>query len=266
MQEIEPGYSVDSWMQSLYHLGLIANIFAILLMVCGLVWFIYLRKEGNFREIKWKGRRLLFVSIVVVPFFVLLIGHFYAADVSKRVSFCGSCHVMQSYVKDMINPTSISLAAIHYDRAVINENQCRACHEKYYGIKGDAFAKLTGSRHALKYIWWEARKLFTGNNYEFNIEVPSKLSLNSNCLNCHGRSIKSFFHIIDHQINYDFMEEAKNISITKDRQEIKAAQQAAIKKLDDNEHIHCYAEGCHETVHIKPEGFDHAYSKKTNSR
>lgn len=98
---------------------------------------------------------------------------------TKSVQSCASCHVMKSFVKDLTNPASETLASAHYRNKWIAENQCYSCHTSY-GVHGTMEAKLGGLRHWILYVTdtWKEPIRYRG-------KYP-----NSNCLACHGATPK----------------------------------------------------------------------------
>jgi nitrate/TMAO reductase-like tetraheme cytochrome c subunit len=95
---------------------------------------------------------------------------------AQRVEFCGSCHVMTTFVEDMRDSHSEKLAALHFKNRWIRENQCYTCHTNY-DFLGPIDAKWRGMRHLVAYYLSDSR--------------PPKLYRsfpNQNCLQCHGES------------------------------------------------------------------------------
>lgn len=98
---------------------------------------------------------------------------------TKSVQSCASCHVMESFVKDLTDPKSETLASAHFRNKWIPENQCYSCHTSY-GVHGTLEAKLGGLRHWALYV--------TG-SWKEPIRYRGKYP-NSNCLACHGGTPK----------------------------------------------------------------------------
>lgn len=120
---------------------------------------------------------LLLFGITVFPGFALLLGVSAAIDDAKRPEFCGSCHVMQPFSRDLKDPGSPTLAATHYQNRYILEHQCYTCHTDYEWF-GPLKSKLTGMRHLWNYE--------TG-HYTLPIRIRSPYRV-ANCLACHGEA------------------------------------------------------------------------------
>jgi len=122
---------------------------------------------------------MLFTGICLLPTPVMLLSTAVGLEQSKELDFCMSCHVMNPFVDDLKNPTSKTLAALHYKNRYIQREQCYNCHTDY-GILGTMQAKLAGLGH----IW----KAGTG-----SYKLPIKMSKPYNfaiCLDCHAGSAK----------------------------------------------------------------------------
>lgn len=120
---------------------------------------------------------LLLFGVVVFPGMTLLLGAERAMDDAKRPSFCGSCHVMQHWANDLVDPQSKTLAAVHYQNRYILEDQCYTCHSDYT-MFGPLQAKLGGMRH----LWYYA----TG-TYKLPLKIREPYHI-ANCLHCHGEA------------------------------------------------------------------------------
>ena len=104
-----------------------------------------------------------------------------------QLSKVAKCHVMDPYVRDMMNPESRTLAGKHFKNKWISDHQCYACHTTY-GIHGTVAAKRDGFRHWFLYITgsWEEPIQYSGS-------YP-----NSNCRSCHEGTPK-FEQVNSHQ-------------------------------------------------------------------
>lgn len=124
------------------------------------------------------SRWLLFLGIVVLPVPVTFLSAGIGMEESKAVSFCASCHLsMGPFVRDMTDPGSGTLAALHFKNRYLQREQCWTCHSDY-GIAGTASAKRTGITHIVKYTtgaWSPPIHLFRP--YPWRI-----------CLGCHEQS------------------------------------------------------------------------------
>jgi len=132
-------------------------------------------------------RWLLLAGIPVLPGLALLVGASRVMDDAKHPEFCGSCHVMGPFIRDLQDPASTNLAALHYQNRWILRDQCYTCHTDY-GLTGPLQAKLDGVRHLLHY------ELGT---YRLPIRLRREYNT-ANCLHCHAES-KAFLgsHDVD---------------------------------------------------------------------
>ena len=116
-------------------------------------------------------------GIVFLPVAAYALGGMLVMEDSKKVSFCGSCHLMAPIVESL-EQEGDSLAAIHYRRGrVSHEQACFVCHSGY-GIWGTLDAKRAGVRHMLHTVT---------KGYTLPIEHEGPFDIDS-CLNCHARS------------------------------------------------------------------------------
>ena len=152
---------------------------AALPFAAGLVALVFLLAIRRFADVPDAPRHhwLLLFGIVIVPGLALALGFGRALEAMKRPQFCGSCHVMSPFIKDLQNPDSSTLAAVHYQNRYIREHQCYTCHTDY-GLFGPMRAKLAGIRHLWNYQ--------TG-NYEIPIKIREPYR-DANCLYCHGEA------------------------------------------------------------------------------
>ncbi|MFZ3216502.1 MAG: NapC/NirT family cytochrome c [Candidatus Acidiferrales bacterium] len=144
----------------------------------GLVIFSLLKYHGTaVGPVSWT---LLLVGAVVFPLLLTGVGTILVFERAERVEFCASCHLtMKSFVDDMKNPASNSLAALHYKNRYIPDDQCYACHTSY-GLFGTVQAKKEGLNDVYKY-------------YTRTFHLPIKLRHpypNTDCLKCHAGSVK----------------------------------------------------------------------------
>lgn len=121
------------------------------------------------------GRWLLLFALVVAP--ILLTGASVTVGIheSSRTSFCMGCHEMEPYAKSLFVDNTQALAAMHYQKRLVErDSTCFSCHTDY-ALFGDAKAKVNGLRH----VW-----------VHYFGTVPTKIALyqpypNHNCLHCH---------------------------------------------------------------------------------
>lgn len=121
---------------------------------------------------------LLFLGIF--PILLLAFDNFSTLEYSKEVKFCGSCHkTMQSYVNDLRDPQSRSLAALHFRQRAAIGTECYACHANY-GLHGTFTAKLKGLQEVVTYA--------TG-RYQLPIRMEHAFE-NAYCLKCHDGAMR----------------------------------------------------------------------------
>jgi len=123
---------------------------------------------------------LLVTGVGLLPGLVSGFGSILVLQRAEKVEFCGSCHLtMKSYVDDMHDPKSGSLAALHFKNRYIADNQCYECHTSY-GVFGTLEAKAGGVKDVYKY-------------YTRTYTLPIKARTpyrNGDCLKCHAESVK----------------------------------------------------------------------------
>lgn len=150
-----------------------------------------------FTLVRYRGRlagpapwAVLGVGIGILPLILISFGAVLAVSRSKKVEFCASCHTpMQVYVNDMLDPSSASLAAVHYKNRYIPSDQCYVCHTSP-GLTGAVQAKTQGIVDLYKY--------YTGT---FHVPLAMRNPYrNSYCLKCHAEAAK-FLVTIDHRRN-----------------------------------------------------------------
>jgi len=144
----------------------------------GLVLYSLFRYRGkDVGPISWG---LLIAGAIVFPMILSGVGTILVFERVKTVQLCGSCHLtMKSYVDDMMNPNSNSLAAVHYTNRYIAENQCYECHTSY-GMSGTLEAKKQGIIDIYKY-------------YTRTFQLPLQLRhpyRDGDCLKCHAGATK----------------------------------------------------------------------------
>jgi len=126
-------------------------------------------------------------GIVFLPVAAYALGALLIMEDSKKVAFCGSCHVMTPIVSSLTGDGD-SLAAVHYRRGLVShEEACFVCHSGY-GIWGTIDAKMAGVRHMLRTV---------AHDYTFPIHLAGPFDIGS-CLNCHARAA-TFRAVVPHQ-------------------------------------------------------------------
>jgi cytochrome c-type protein NapC len=79
-----------------------------------------------------------------------MLGNAHNMETTKKVAFCGSCHVMTSYVQDVHDKRSESLASLHGRLPVFHDDACYACHADY-GMYGGVTTKINGLHHVVAF-------------------------------------------------------------------------------------------------------------------
>lgn len=145
------------------------------LVSAGLILTVLLRRRAwrLMAAAKW----ILLAGFFVLPSMTMLLGNVVGFHRTKQS--CSQCHTMDPWVADMKDPKSQTLAAKHYQRRWINEDQCYTCHTGY-GLAGNVQAKIGGLSHVTKYY-------FTGVPEEIRIRSPFPPAT---CLHCHADTEK----------------------------------------------------------------------------
>jgi cytochrome c nitrite reductase small subunit len=158
--------------------GSLTTIFAVLILLLVIVTVFYERRWGKPPLLS----PLRFTSLCVFPLLIFFFGSFATLEGSKRTGFCHSCHsAMDLYVDDMRNTESTTLAAVHYNKRLIQTEECYSCHSDY-GVWGTAEAKARGLVHL--YYWFTNAATARG---EEQIALYGSYQ-NSLCLFCHAGS------------------------------------------------------------------------------
>lgn len=89
-------------------------------------------------------------ALFLLPSGVALLGNVENLETTKKVAFCGSCHVMTSYVEDVRDPSSKSLASAHGRLEIFREEACYTCHADY-GMYGGVTTKIGGMHHVVAF-------------------------------------------------------------------------------------------------------------------
>jgi cytochrome c nitrite reductase small subunit len=134
-----------------------------------------------FRQRAWKvlapAKWVLLFGLLVLPMITMLLGN--VVGFHKSHQSCSQCHTMDPWVADMTDPKSTTLAAKHFQRRWINEDQCYTCHTGY-GFTGNIKAKIGGLSHVTHYY-------ITGVPAKIHIKEPFPPST---CLHCHAETAK----------------------------------------------------------------------------
>lgn len=145
------------------------------LVSVGLILAVLLRRRAwrLMAAAKW----MLLAGFFALPSMTMLLGNVVGFHRTKQS--CSQCHTMDPWVADMKDPKSQTLAAKHYQRRWINEDQCYTCHTGY-GLAGNVQAKIGGLSHVTHYY-------VTGVPPEIKIKRPFPPAT---CLHCHADTAK----------------------------------------------------------------------------
>ncbi len=160
----------------------------------------------------------LLFGIGVFPIATAGSGNYAGFEATKAVTFCGACHVMTPYKRDVFDPTSTSLAAIHSRNAVFGRESCYTCHADY-GMFGTIKTKMGGMGHVYQYLL-NYRDMPTDEflrTIELRRPFPS-----TTCIRCHTTSAPGWAAVGDHAALLDEMRTGK---------------------------VGCVGEGCHGPAH-----------------
>ncbi|HSB06868.1 MAG TPA: hypothetical protein VLK23_16960 [Thermodesulfobacteriota bacterium] len=146
----------------------ITCVFILAGIILSLILFRGRQTEGN---ALW----LHLLALGILPMVLLPIGNFTVLEYAKEERNCNSCHlVLQTYVDDMRNPASESLAALHFQHRFSPETSCYSCHTNY-GVHGSVEGKIAGLGHALRYLTHQ---------YQLPLKISTPFP-NTLCLKCH---------------------------------------------------------------------------------
>jgi len=157
----------------------VSRFLAVVIVIgAGLVlWSLFRYRGRDVGAISWG---FLIAGTSLFPMMLSGVGTIVALERVRTVRVCGSCHLtMKSYVDDMMNPKSNSLAAVHYTNRYIAENQCYECHTSY-GMLGTLQSKKQGVIDVYKY-------------YTRTFQLPLQLRQpyrDGDCLKCHAGAPK----------------------------------------------------------------------------
>lgn len=115
-------------------------------------------------------------GLVLLPIFGYVLGNIHVLDESKRVEFCGSCHVTMPPLVESMMAGRDELAASHFrSGAVSHKDACYVCHSGY-GTRGDINAKIAGVNHMIHTILQTER---------YPLKMRDTFDIRS-CLDCHA--------------------------------------------------------------------------------
>ncbi len=140
-------------------------------------------------------RLKLLLGLAVFPFLAAVSTTASGMQRTTEREFCGSCHVMETHLSDMMDPKSLSLSARHSRNPMMGGHACYTCHADY-GMLGYPMTKLKGMGHVYYYYLggyrdWSLEK--------FHAEVRiAKPFPNANCQQCHSGTLSSFLNVREH--------------------------------------------------------------------
>ena len=141
-----------------------------------LIWLLRSARRGGLTSVT---KQTMFIAVAVLPIALVFFSYSYSISASQKVEACAACHVMEPWIKDLQDPKSENLAAVHYKNRYIQENHCYTCHSDY-GMAGSMKAKLEGFGHIVHN---------TTGVYERPIKI-AKPYPNFRCLQCHATAQK----------------------------------------------------------------------------
>jgi cytochrome c-type protein NapC len=129
---------------------------------------------------------LLLLGLGLLPVLVALTGNIAGYEYTLKRPFCGSCHVMQPYIRDAEDPESSSLAAVHSRNHRFGEESCYNCHADYK-MFGAVTTKMNGMKHLFAYVTTYAN---TGPDGEGGPPIHVyKPFPNGSCMQCHSTEL-----------------------------------------------------------------------------
>lgn len=125
---------------------------------------------------------LLLLGFGAFPLLALLTSNLATYRHSSCREFCGSCHVMQPWVDQSLDPMDTSLAAVHARNNRFGAQNCYICHGEY-GMLGTAVTKLGGLGHVWEYYTEFHRYPIAEAIPRIQLREPFS---NDACLQCHS--------------------------------------------------------------------------------
>ncbi len=158
-----------------------------------------------------EGKILAFVALFLFPLLCGAAGFSKHMERSKKMTFCLSCHIMESYGRSLSVDDPHYLAAAHFqNHRVPPDEACYTCHTDYV-LYGGIRAKWRGLHHVYaQYVGRPAQPIHLYSPYN-----------NRECLHCHAGA-------------RSFEESPTHTAIS---EELRSNQTS------------CLTSGCHDTVH-----------------
>jgi cytochrome c-type protein NapC len=143
-----------------------------------------------------RGTKLwLLLGIGVFPLGASLTGNVAGFEASTERAFCSSCHVMEPWIRDVSDPQSTSLAAMHSRNKWFGHNSCYTCHADY-GMFGTVVTKANGMKHVYHYFTHYRTMPVEQAKQLIHIYEPYP---NRNCLQCHSTTLPGYAEVPEHQ-------------------------------------------------------------------
>lgn len=140
-------------------------------------------------------RLKLLLGLAIFPFIAAVATTASGMQRTTEREFCGSCHVMETHLSDLVDPNSLSLASRHSRNQSMGPHACYTCHADY-GLLGYPMTKLTGMKHVYFYYLGGYR---SWSLEQFHAEVRiAKPFPNANCQQCHSGTLSSFVNVREH--------------------------------------------------------------------
>ena len=129
----------------------------------------------------------LLLGLGVFPIGTAAVGNLKGFEETKKVEFCGGCHVMEPWIEDATTAEpNESLASFHTRNPMFGDKACYECHADY-GMYGAVATKAQGSVHMWKY-WTDGYHAMTDEEAIAKIEI-AKPYPNTNCMQCHSTQL-----------------------------------------------------------------------------
>ena len=172
---------VPSTIEQLLEVAAVACAVATVAIV---LWYLIRRPALVLRTKLW-----LLAGLGVLPIAVALTGNYAGYERTKSLEFCGSCHVMDAYLRDATDPKSNSLAAIHSRNPQFGGESCYRCHANFA-----MFGAVTTKVGGLKHLWYYLAD-YSGTGPDGEGGPPIKLYEpfdSATCRQCHSTMAPMF--------------------------------------------------------------------------
>jgi cytochrome c-type protein NapC len=138
----------------------------------------------------------LLMALGVFPIAAAGTGNVVGFEASTERNFCGGCHVMQPYVQDSANRTSMTLASMHARNDEFGERNCYTCHADY-GMYGTVATKIAGMGHVYEY-WLNGYHKMSLEEARGKIHIKKPFP-NTTCIHCHSLTLPGWADEPEHQ-------------------------------------------------------------------